>query len=280
MAIGFIGLGNIGKPMARHLLALGEELWVYDVAVGPVAELEAAGARAATGPAQLAEQCRYIGLCVRDQHDVDSLLQGPDGLLARARPDTVIAVHSTVPHTEILRWHEQAEAAGLKLLDAPMTGGATGAEAGRLCYMVGGDPALVERCRPILETSGHIVHAGDIGAGIVAKLCNNLMTYAAFIAIHEAGKLAQAAGLSMDVLNQVGEANGVVTPQMRAFYDNRRLVEASGGAGALEKLMGPHGRLGSKDLDAALQCADALQLDLPATRLHRTLVEDVFLNRI
>lgn len=281
MAIGFIGLGNIGKPMARHLLALNEELWVYDVAQAPVAELAAAGAKAAASPAELAERCRYIGLCVRDERDVESLLQGPDGLLARAQPDTLIAVHSTVPHTAILRWFEQAAAAGKHLIDAPMTGGAGGAEAGTLCYIVGGEEALIERARPLWDTSAaRIVHAGGVGAGIMAKLCNNLMTYASFVAIHEAGKLANAAGLSMDVLNQVGEANGVITPQMRAFFNNRRLVEEKGGAAALDAAMGPHGRLGNKDLDAALLCAAALQVELPVTRLNRTLIEDVFLNKI
>lgn len=281
MAIGFIGLGNIGKPMARHLLALNEELWVYDVAQAPVAELVAAGAKAAASPAELAARCRYIGLCVRDEHDVESLLQGTDGLLARAQPDTLIAVHSTVSHTAILRWHTQAAAAGKQLIDAPMTGGAGGAEAGTLCYMVGGDDAMIERGRPLWDTSAaRIVHAGGVGAGIMAKLCNNLMTYAAFAAIHEAGKLADAAGLSMDVLNQVGEANGVITPQMRAFFNNRRLVEEKGGAAALDAAMAPHGRLGSKDLEAALQCAAALQVELPMTRLNRTLIEDVFLNKI
>jgi 3-hydroxyisobutyrate dehydrogenase-like beta-hydroxyacid dehydrogenase len=279
MAIGFIGLGNIGMPMARHLLKLDEAVWVYDVFAERVQQLVEVGAHAAKTPGELAARCRYIGLCVRDEDDVDNLLQGADGLLARAAKDTVIAVHSTVTQAAVLRWQREAGERGLQLLDAPMTGGAGGAESASLCYMVGGAPALIEHCRPIWATSaGRIVHAGPVGAAIALKLCNNLMSYAAFTAIHEATKLAAACGLPVAVLSEVGEANGVVTPQMKAFLNNRSALEQRGEA-ALRAGMGPHGALGRKDLEAALKCAEQWQLQLPATRLNQDLIEDVFLNR-
>ena len=132
MSVGFIGLGNIGKPMARQLLKLGEELWVYDVSAAPLAELAALGARAGCSARELAQRCRIIGLCVRDEADVGQLLHGADGLLSQLAQDAVIAVHSTVSQAAVLGWAAAARARGLHLIDAPMTGGAAGAEAATL----------------------------------------------------------------------------------------------------------------------------------------------------
>ena len=278
MSVGFIGLGNIGKPMAGRLLSLQEPVWVYDVAPGPVAELAALGARAASDPRSLARECRIIGLCVRDEQDVESLLSGADGLLANVRPDSAIAVHSTVSQAAILRWAAQARARDVHLIDAPITGGANGAAAATLCYMVGGTVDIVERCRPVFGTSGNrIIHAGATGAGIALKLCNNLMTYAAFTAIHEAAALARAGGLAVELLVEVGRANGVVTPQMEAFLNNRDQLAAQGPA-ALRQFSASFGALGRKDLAAALVSAARLGLSLPATATVHELIEAVFMN--
>jgi len=277
MAVGFIGLGNIGKPMAKHLLKLAEPVWVYDVARPPLDELAALGASVADDAGVRAEQCHTIGVCVRDDNDVEALLRGARGLLELARPDTVIAIHSTVTQAAMLRWVELGSARGIHIIDAPITGGAAGAEAASLCYMVGGDERIVARCTPVFATSGSkVVHCGKPGTGIALKLCNNLMAYAAFTAMYEANKLAEACGLSLEKLKEVGEANGVVTPQMRAFIDGQTAV-ASQGKDALNAVFGPTARLGSKDLDAALASASQLQLDLPVTRHLRTLIEAVFL---
>lgn len=279
MSIGFIGLGNIGKPMAQRMRNLDDELWVYDVQPQPLAELAALGFRAAASVAELAAHCDIIRLCVRGDEDVEQLLGGAEGILAHAPAGAIILLHSTVTQANVLRWHALAEARGLALIDAPMTGGATGAEAGKLCYMVGGDAAAVERCRPLLLTSGErIVHAGPVGAGIALKLCNNLMTYAALVAIHEAGKLAEACGLSLELLYEVGQSNGVVTPQMYSFMNNRKWAEEQGGS-MLHQFFAGHAALGRKDLSAALASAEALGLELPGTRCNQTLIEDVFLNR-
>src|SRR5690606_2511666 len=118
---------------------------------------------------------------------------------------------------------------------------------------VGGDAALLERCRPIFMSSAEkIVHAGPVGAGIALKLCNNLMTYAAFAAMHEAANLARECGLSLESLHAVGQSNGVVTPQMYSLVTGRDAV-AEQGEEALEQAFGPFARLGEKDLEAALQ---------------------------
>lgn len=283
MAIGFIGLGNIGKPIAKQLLKLGEPLWVRDVEVGPVAELVELGAQRASRPAEIARACRHIGICVRDDQDVDQLLYGSAGsgrgLLEEAAPDTVIAVHSTVTYDAMMRWSRHAAARRIHLVDAPITGGAGGAEAGTLCYMVGGEAEIVERCRPLFATSGNkLVHAGATGAGITLKLCNNVMTYAAFAAIDEATRLARAGGLRPELLIEVGRANGVVTPQMEAFLANRNRIAADGPE-LLQTVFGPFGALGRKDLAAALESARKLGVDLAGTERIHDIIQDVFLAR-
>ncbi|MDR3416852.1 MAG: NAD(P)-dependent oxidoreductase [Nevskia sp.] len=278
MSVGFIGLGNIGKPMAKRLLRLGEPVWVYDVAQAPVDELVGLGARTAA-PALLAGECRVVGLCVRDDRDVDALLQGEDGLLRRMAADSVIAVHSTVTHEGALRWAREGAARGIHVIDAPISGGAAGAEAGTLAYMVGGEAAVLERCRAVFACSGSsIIHAGPVGAGIALKLCNNLMTYAAFAAMHEADALARAGGLDPRLLIQVGRANGVVTPQMEAFIGNRAALEAQG-AQALQQGFAPFAALARKDLAAALASAAQLGLRLPETAHLAQNIESIFLLR-
>lgn len=279
MSIGFIGLGNIGKPMALQLLKLGEELWVYDVAQAPVAELSTRGARCGAHARELAAHCRIIGLCVRDETDVGALLHGPEGLLAHMAADTIIAVHSTVAQAPLLGWAAAARQRGIWLIDAPITGGASAAQAATLTYMVGGERHVIERCRPLFMTSGQkLIHAGAVGAGILLKLCNNLMTYAALAAVHEAERLARAGGLDPALLIEVGHGNGVITAQMEAFLNNRSKLGAAGGQ-ALQLGFAPFAALARKDLAAALASARELHLRLPATERVDELIEKVFLNQ-
>lgn len=274
MNVGFIGLGNIGKPMARRLLQLGGGVTVYDVNPTPLKELEGLGARVAQTPAQLARASEVIGICVRDDADVETLLRGAGGLLENAARGSVIAIHSTVTQKALLGWAQDAAAHGLHLVDAPITGGAPGAEAGTLAYMVGGDAAVLERCRPVFATSGSkIIHAGAVGAGIALKLCNNLMTYAAFSAMSEAHALAVAGSLDPALLIEVGRANGVVTPQMEAFIGGREKLLAMG----QREYFRPFAALGRKDLEAALASANALGLRLPMTEHLLGLIEEVFM---
>jgi 3-hydroxyisobutyrate dehydrogenase len=277
MSIGFVGLGNIGKPMATQLLKLGEELWVYDLAAAPLAELAARGARPAAQLRELAERCQLIGICVRDEAEVEAVLQGPDGLLAHAPPQTLLAVHSTVTVAAIRRWASAAAVRAIHLIDAPITGGASAAEAGTLTYMVGGERQLLERCRAAFLTSGQkLLHAGPVGAGILLKLCNNLMTYAAFSAAAEATRLARAGHLDEALLLEVGRSNGVVTPQMEAFLRNRRQL---GSAGTLARAFAPFAALARKDLAAALESARELGVALPATGCVLGIIEQVFLEQ-
>ncbi|MFB3076466.1 MAG: NAD(P)-dependent oxidoreductase, partial [Lysobacterales bacterium] len=211
---------------------------------------------------------------------VEDLLYAESGLLENAAAGTIIAIHSTVTQAGILKWAADAQAKQIKLIDAPITGGASGAEAASLCYMVGGDEATVAAASPVFETSADkVVHAGVLGTGIILKLCNNLITYAEFMAMSEATRLAEAGGLSAEVLREVGKANGVINESMYKFASNRNALAQSCSEEQMEEFFGPFGRLGEKDLDCALQSASDLGLSLPSTASLRKDVYNLFMNK-
>lgn len=279
-SVGYIGLGNIGKPCARQLIGKDWQAQVYDVWQPAVDELAAAGATPCASVGELAAACQHIGVCVRDDEQVESLLYGEDGILARAAPGTLVAIHSTVTRAALLRWAADAVDKRIDLLDAAISGGAQGAEEARLCYMVGGDAAVVERARPVFLTSGNsVVHAGALGAGMLLKLCNNLITYAEFMAMSEAARLAEAGGLALELLREAGKSNGVVNDAMYQFISNRNALAAQCTAAQMDEFFGSFGRLGEKDLECALQTAADLGVELPSTRRLRDEVLALFLNQ-
>ena len=266
MSVGFIGLGNIGKPMAMHWARGEEPLMVFDVVAQATVDLVAAGATAAPSVAELARQSRIIGICVRDDKEVEQLLSGTGGILENARPNSVILIHSTVKQESILEWHERGKSRSVHIIDASVT---RATEPNKFCYMLGGDAAVVDRCRTLLSTGGNaVVHAGPVGSAIALKLCNNMMTYASFIAIHEAYKLAQAFGIDPELLHQVSNTNGVITPSMAGFIRARGQIAKQVHA-VLKSAYGPHGALGKKDMAAALLCAFNFNLSLPGSTEDR-----------
>ena len=280
MNIGYIGLGNIGKPCAKHLISDAFNVHVFDISEEACKELESAGATVSQSIAELAQSCEHIGICVRDDEQVESLLYGDQGLLKNAQAGTRIAIHSTVTHASMLRWANDASVYQLRLFDAAISGGASGAENASLCYMVGGDEETVKLASPVFNTSADkIVHAGDIGAGLLLKLCNNLITYAEFMAMSEATRLAEAGGLSVDLLREVGKSNGVINETMHMFISSRNAMAANCGEDEMQQMFGPFGKLSEKDLDSALDSAAELNVELPSTKALRARVYDMFLNK-
>ena len=276
--VGYIGLGNIGKPLANRLICEDFQAYVYDVYRPAVEELVEAGAIGCASIADLAASCRHIGICVRDDVQVEELLYGEEGILANATDDTIVAVHSTVTQANLLRWAEEARQAGIHLIDAPITGGAHRAADGTLCYMVGGSVDMLERVRPVFITSAEkVVHAGELGSGIALKLCNNFIQYGEFMLMAEATRLAESCGLSIDVLREVGLSNGVVNEQMHMFVSGRNSLALSCSEEDMEQFFGPMGKLGSKDLDCALATARDNNVQLPTAQYIRERIEDVFL---
>lgn len=278
--VGYVGLGNIGKPSAERLISDDIEAYVFDIYQPAVAELEEKGAKGCPSVAELARKCAHIGICVRDDQQVEELLYGEDGILANAAEETIVAIHSTVTQASLLKWAEEAAEQGIHLLDAPITGGAHRAAQGTLCYMVGGHQALVERCRPVFMTSAEkVVHAGALGAGIALKLCNNFIQYTEFVAMAEATRLAEACGLSVDVLREVGLSNGVVNEQMHMFVSGRNGLARSCSEEDMMQFFGALGSLGRKDLQCALDTAADHGVVLPTAEYVRDRIENVFLAR-
>ena len=278
--VGYIGLGNIGKPSAERLITDDLEVHVYDVYQPAVEELVEKGAQSCGSVAELAQTCVHIGICVRDDHQVEELLYGEGGILANAATDTIVAIHSTVTQASLLKWAEEAAEQGIHLLDAPITGGAHRAADGTLCYMVGGDEAVVARCTHVFMTSAEkVVHAGELGSGIALKLCNNFIQYTEFVAMAEATRLAEACGLAVDVLREVGLSNGVVNEQMHMFVSGRNGLARSCSDEEMEQLFGAMGTLGRKDLQCALDTAAEHGVALPTAEYVRDRIENVFLAR-
>ena len=279
-AVGYIGLGNIGRPSALRLLDGNFDTHVYDLSQPAVDELVTAGATASSSVAALAACCSHIGICVRDDVQVEVLLYGDAGILANASDDTLLAIHSTVTQDKLLQWAADAGDAGIRLIDAPITGGAHRAQEGTLCYMVGGDAADVAAATPVFNTSAEkIVHAGPVGSGIALKLCNNFIQYTEFVAMAEATRLAEACGLSVDVLREVGLSNGVVNEQMHMFVAGRNGLARNGSDEDMAQFFGVMGLLGRKDLACALATAADRNVRLPTAEYVHARIEDVFLAR-
>lgn len=270
--IGFIGLGNIGAPMARRLLDRPDELVVLDVAAAATAPFAAEGATVAATPAELAARARVISIVVRDETQVAEVLDGPDGLLAGAAAGTVVAVHSTISAEGAVALAERAAAAGVDLVDAPISGGAMGAHEGTLAVMVGGSDDAVERARPVLERyASLVVHCGPVGQGTRMKIARNLITFASFAAVGEAQRLAQAAGLDVAALGDVVRHSDRVTGGAGAIMlrpDASVMADDDG----LRPIFAHTAALGTKDLDLAAELGDGLDVDTPVAELARRLL--------
>jgi 3-hydroxyisobutyrate dehydrogenase-like beta-hydroxyacid dehydrogenase len=274
---GFVGLGNIGLPMARRLAASGLETTVFDVVPGRVQLLVEAGAKPAGSLREVAERSDVIGVCVRDDADVRAAVLGPDGLLAGAARGAVVAIHSTVLPDTVLEVGEAAAARGVGAVDACITGGAAGAAAGTLTVMAGGEPAHLERARPLLEAFARkIVHTGALGTGCKLKLCNNLMTYLAWTAAYEATLLARAAGLPQEVLEEVTRSNGNLTEPMVAFLGLHKAPETTRRSSDFQAMIRGFVEVAEKDLAATLALARASGVSLPGTALASQIMARVY----
>jgi len=271
--IGFIGLGNIGLPMAQRLMAAGLRPWVFDLAVERARSLEADGARVAESVAALAERCRVIGVCVRNDADVRTVLDAEDGILATAAPGTVVAIHSTVERATILEVAAAAAAKGVDVIDACVAGGAVGAVAGTLTVMVGGASEAVERARPLFAPfAGAIIHTGDTGSGCVAKICHQVMQYIAWLAAREATVLGRAAGLDPETLEAVTTASGVLADSTRRFLGMYKRPDAVRLSPAFQDLLRNFVVIAEKDLHAAEALGDEVGVALPATQAALPLI--------
>ena len=275
--VGFVGLGNIGLPMARRLVGAGLDTVVFDLREEPCRKLEEAGARIAPSCADLARDADVIGVCVRDDADIREVALGPDGLVDNAKAGAVLALHSTILPGTVREVAEQASERRVGVVDATVTGGAAGAQQGTLTYMVGGDEELVERCRPLFETSAaKIVHTGPLGTGATTKLCHSIMTYLGFLAGFEATLLAQHAGISTEALEEVTSSSGVMNDNTLALMRVRRVAEGMPDDAELQTMLRNFADLAEKDLALALEFARQEGVAIPGAELCKQLMPLVY----
>ncbi|TMJ54317.1 MAG: 3-hydroxyisobutyrate dehydrogenase [Alphaproteobacteria bacterium] len=199
--IGFIGLGNMGAPMAANLVKAGHRVTGFDLVSEAVERLAVKGGSAAASAAAAAGAGEIVITMLPAGPQVRSVYLGEDGVLAHARKGALLIDCSTIDVETARVVAAAAAEAGFDMLDAPVSGGVAGAEAATLTFMVGGEDAIFSRARPILEAMGRIiVHAGPAGNGQAAKICNNMMLGVSMIAVCEAFSLAERLGLEAQTL--------------------------------------------------------------------------------
>lgn len=263
MKVGYIGLGLMGKSIARNILKAGFEVVVYNRSLAPVEELAAAGARTAANPAEVARRVDLVMTCLPDSPDVESVALGDQGIVAGAHPGLVYVDNSTIKPATARLIAERLTPLGVSCLDAPVSGGDVGARDATLAIMVGGPAAALERARPVLQSMGKtITHVGDSGAGQIAKAANQIMAAAQMVAMAELILFSQKAGA-----------------------DPRKVVEAIRGGAAQcwaldvkaprlfagNRQPGFRGRMQAKDLGIVLDTARQYGMPLPSTSVNAQL---------
>ena len=202
--IAFIGLGNMGTPMAHNLLRASYQVSVYDLSAAAMDALASAGARAASSAADAVREADIVISMLPANEHVRELYLGAGGVLAAASPKALLIDCSTVAADVAKEVSTAAAARGFAMLDAPVSGGTAGAAAGTLTFIVGGDEAALERARAVLGAMGkNIFHAGGAGAGQVAKICNNMLLGVLMAGTAEALNLGVAHGLDPKVLSDI-----------------------------------------------------------------------------
>ena len=255
MNIGFIGLGIMGRPMALNLLQAGYSLAVHARRPQMMSPLRDAGALACDSVAQVAAHSEIVILCVADTPDVEQVILAENGVLARARADTVVVDMSTISPSATRALAATLSQHHIHMLDAPVSGGEQGAIDGTLSIMVGGDSKIFERVLPLFQVMGkNIVHIGGNGAGQVAKACNQVLIGQTIVAVGEALLLAQAFGVDP----------GKVREALLGGFAGSRVLESHGQRMLARNFKpGFKASLHQKDLRIAMESAHELGLALP-----------------
>ncbi|MGV9666478.1 NAD(P)-dependent oxidoreductase [Nocardia niigatensis] len=266
ISVGFIGLGNMGAPMAQRLVEWPGGLVVCDMRPDALQPFTDAGAATAATAAEVARQCAVISVVVLDDDQVRSVVTGPDGLLQTAKPGTVIAVHSTISDRTAVELGAECAAHGVEFVDAPISGGAPAAQRGALAVMVGGSAAAFELVRePFGRFGSLVIHAGEVGAGTRMKLARNLLHFVAFTAASESQRLAEAAGLDLAALGKVVRHSDSHTGGPGAIM-LRKTTAPVAADDFWFPVLGHVRDLGEKDLALALDLAGRLDVELPLAR--------------
>lgn len=268
--IGFIGLGLMGTPMTRRLLAAGQRVTVWNRSPAKLAPLLAEGAKAAGSAAALGERSTVVLLCVSDTKAVEEVVFGPQGVAEGLRPGSLLVDHSSIEPEATRRMAARLGSERKSgWIDAPVTGGVPGAVAGTLAIMAGGEAGEIERARPLLAPlCQRLTHMGPVGAGQTTKLCNQLIVGCTLAALAEMTRLALDAGIDAGRLPEClkgGFANSIL---MQLFQPRLAARKFSPPVGHVSTIM--------KDLDTILalgrETTTALPMAATAAQLFRQLI--------
>ncbi|HET7341626.1 MAG TPA: 2-hydroxy-3-oxopropionate reductase [Methylomirabilota bacterium] len=261
--VGFIGLGIMGRPMAKNLVKAGYPLIVHSRSRGPVDDLVKAGARAATSPGDVAGQCDVLITMLPNSPDVEQVALGPNGIVEGARRGLIFADMSTISPIVSQKIGKALEARGVAMLDAPVSGGEKGAIDGVLSIMVGGDKGTFEKVLPIFQAMGRtITLLGPLGFGGFTKLANQIIVAVNLTALAEALTLGKKAGLDRELL-LTALAGGLAGSKC---LDQKKTNYVSGTYNPGFKI-----DLHYKDLGLIMESASALGVPLPATAVVQQL---------
>ncbi|MHC9294398.1 NAD(P)-dependent oxidoreductase [Mycobacterium sp. LTG2003] len=260
---GYIGLGNMGAPMAKRLVEWPGGVIVYDVrteAMTPLAELGASLADDVTDVAQ----ADIISVTVLNDEQVRDVV---GQLASKVKPDTVIAIHSTISDTTAVELAAQLKPQGIHVVDAPVSGGGGAAEKGELAIMVGAERPVYERIKPAFKQfASMVIHAGEPGAGTRMKLARNMLTFTSYAAACEAMKLAEAAGLDVQALGRVVRHTDALTGGPGAIMVRDNMSQLTPDHWLYDAFTHTRG-LGEKDLSLALGLGDVVGVDLPLAQV-------------
>jgi 2-hydroxy-3-oxopropionate reductase len=265
--IGFIGLGIMGKPMASHLLKAGHKLLVYDVNLSSIKELTSKGAAACNHCKEVAQKSEIIFVIVPDTPDVEMVLFGKDGVAEGLKPGTIVVDMSSISPIATKEFAKRLAAMGVKMLDAPVSGGQVGAENATLSIMVGGDPEVFDQIKPYFELMGkNIVHIGGNGDGQTCKVANQIVVALTIEAVAEALLFAAKAGADPSK----------VRAALLGGFAQSRILELHGER-MIKRTFNPgfRIRLHQKDLNLALEAARKMGLSLPNTSIAQELFNAV-----
>lgn len=265
--VGFIGLGIMGRGMARNIANAGFPLFVYNRTASRMAELADVGAKPTTSPADLSRNCDIIITCVSDTPDVEAVITGPDGVIHGLKAGALVIDMSTISPQATVALAEQIRAHGGTMLDAPVSGGSEGAAKGTLSIMVGGNQDDFTRALPVFQAMGkNIVHVGAQGAGQTVKLVNQILVVGNALAMSEALLFAQAGGV--DLQKALTAVSGGAAGSWMLSNRGPQILNRDWRPGFTIDLQ-------QKDLRLVLAAADDVGVPLPGTalifQLYRTL---------
>jgi len=269
-ALGFIGIGLMGRPMSLRLLAAGFPLTIWNRSRGKLAPLAEKGARIADSPAAVAHAADIVMMCVTDQRAAEEVLFGADGIAAGGATGKLVLDFSSIAPASAREFAARLEReCGMGLVDAPVSGGTVGAEQGTLAIMAGGRPEHVERARPVVaHLAQRFTRMGDAGAGQVTKLCNQIIVGCLFPVIAEAVRLAESAGVDARALPQALKGGFADSLPLQVFGARMAARQFEPPLGAVAIML--------KDLENAAALARQEGVPMPmanaAAELYRLLV--------